>query len=273
MAQRRISCKGRFPDLRDELSSALEIVVDASSTDKIKDVFDLVVSSPGLYNFDAPDNYFLPSTDDLRAHPSFDYSSIIPLISRKTKLPRNSAELYLAGIVGNTANFKFLDKFNQKINLVDRLGMTCPPKYFLCSNFGIGNLADDVVVSDSPFTIELWTQAPETAKRLHTGTVGFWYQKKDDVDSIIVDQIQSARTGITAHIEGKFALRIACDFADKVGINEVRTYSAQKHPMFKRHPERKAHLLEIFTALYDKSAIACGFEGDKQTGYLKRITK
>lgn len=271
MQQRQIQCQGRFSELRNEISEALKIVELPLKQKSLEDIFDLV-NSDKLYQFDIPDGYFDARYDNLRPTPLINYESLIPLIARKTELPTDAVALYLNSFanIQDTKVIRVLSEFNRQINL-NQLLSSSHKEYYLCANFGIGNRDKEIIVSDSPFNIELWLPASGKMKKRHAGSIGFWYQQKDGLELFIIDQIQAARTGSPEFITGELALKTICEIGKSIGVNEIRTYSAQKHPMFKKHPERKTQFLSAFTKIYDDSAIACGFNGNKQTGYVKRL--
>ena len=148
--------------------------------------------------------------------------------------------------------------------------------YMLRTKFGIGKVEADLVVPDAPFALELYDS------REHLGlTIGFWYQHDPSASGknqhkMIVAQMQQPRD---AHIPGEdqgaqmgiVGLEIAQLVAKHIGMGIVQTYSAETHPLFVQHPDRKERLKGPFVCLYDSSAKALGFTGTRSTHYTKQV--
>jgi hypothetical protein len=236
------------------------------------------------------------------------YLALVPLVSRAFSIDQSLVDGYVARQGGTSRVAQVLGKWHQSIDLDQelRLGMdehvigikkgkpTSPTKgnsepgicldparvslegFSLRTKFGIGKVETDLVVPDAPFCIELY----DLQERLGL-VVGFWYQR--DVTQtgkyqhkIVVSQIQQPQG---AHLPGEkqdsqmgiVALELATMVARHMGVGSIRTYSAETHPLFLQHPERKGHLKGEFVCLYDSSAKALGFDGTRSTSYQKRV--
>ena len=274
--QRAVTCEGRFPELRTLLGDFFG-KKEPLSLQRLEEVFELVKDE--LYTFDTSDNYFSTSGDDLRLPPREQPASLVPLLARKADVPSDIFDAYIASVDPNTdkKTVRHLQTYNKRTDLSDRLraGENFSSRYITRTNFGIGIRQNEAVASDSPFNIEIWHR-PEDKKSApqHALTVGFWYRKMGKANVMVVDQLQEARTDY-GKLEklGELGLKVACDVGQVTGMDQIWVYPAQKHPMFKRHPERGKSALHDFEQIYDESAMTLKFSGDKSTFYIKDIKR
>ena len=269
--ERENTCEGRFCDLRKELSDALSITGTDLNEQKLRDLFSLVEDN--IYSYDVQDNYYTPGNDDYRSSPQItDYNSILPLLSRESNINPVLVSKYVSSIdpkidketLSHLSRFQYNDyletTFSEHVKFLD---------FKIKNNFGIGSSKLGAITSDSPFNIEVWKE--QYGFEEHLLTVGFWYRKMATAKVMLIDQIQKTRSSIyvpEAYVKG---LDIACHVGKDIGMNEVWVFPANKHPMFKKHPERKSRMLDDLKQIYDVSCQKLNFEGDADTFYIKKL--
>ncbi len=274
--KREVTCEGRFSELRCNLGTILNTQEPLSDKD-LSDAFELLKDD--LSNLDGADNYFDTAGDQLRPSPRVMPAALVPLLARKMAVPDFLLEAYLIGTEPTVSNgvIDYLRQFNTRAELTDRvrLGEDFSSRYKVRTNFGIGNRPGEAVVSDAPFNIEiLHHPAGSEEPYQHLSTVGFWYRKMAADDVIVVDQIQDTRTDYPkADPTSVLGLKVACEVARIGNINQVWLYPAQKHPLFRKEPAKRARLIDDFKKIYDDSARALKFDGDESTFYVKNIKK
>ena len=276
--QRHIKCEGRFLELRQTLEEALELVEDGRdkaqpySLSDIERIYDLIKDD---FRFvDQRDNYFDRHGLDARPQPAMEPISLIPLLAKDIYVESPLVAEYLRI---NAPNLQpdarsFFGTFSDKDVVTNILPLTkrfAPKGYLFKTNFGVGNLEGEAVVSDSPFNIELWQKVKQDTRTEyeHALTVGFWLG--DDIKGshnvVYVDQIQEARrtAGRPNKNLGVTAMGYLTELSKLLKLEELRICTARSHPMFFEHPERLAQKVGELEELYDRTAQRSGFREGK----------
>ena len=306
---RKIDCLGRFSDLTSKLEEALSVVSTSPqvSFQNLKDAYTLL--EPDLSVFDPLDPYFNSSTDLWRPKPIADTNAHLDLVPLTRRPLEDSLPLlYAERVDAPRATANVLGNWHKKLDLNTALGLRLDDKlvayrrekgqsvrigkgkempvqlskdraslrgYTLRSSFGLGPAEGDVVVPDAPYTVSLID--PEGKLALVTG---FLYTRANTlgtgpIDTMVLGQIQQPRgANIPGNENGQLGIvghEIAKLVAKGLGLQAIQTYSAERHPMFYQHPERKAGMKGEFKGLYDASAKALGFQGSPSTNYALHL--
>ncbi len=262
-SQRESTCKGRFTQLRSELEEALMYFGHTITVGDIVDVYNYI--QPRMFQHDQPDNYFHSGQDQLRPSPKPLPASIVPFLAKRISLPADSITAYIASLEATAEVVPHLEAYNDRKELAE----FADKKTKLLTNFGIGNRASDAIVSDAPFSIELWV--PVNRHEEHAGTLSFWYRSFGNKNIMLIDQIQAARTSIPVENIEQTLLSAAERVAPAQGFQEIWVYPAAKHPVFIASPDRRARLGQEFFKFYDQNAEQHGFSGDPATYYAKEV--
>ena len=278
--QRQMKCEGRFVELRQNLEEALDLVLSDTKNgftlEHLAHVHTLLHDEFDTY--DARDNYFHKDGRDLRATPPPLPASLVPLLAKDVVIEPLLVDEYLYTVAPDLSKKlrMLLTYFGEKRRVVDFFNgshIIEPKGYYIKTNFGIGNIQGEAVVSDTPFNLELWEQTAHQQSYEHAFTVGFWISTQRGKSVAFVDQIQEARHIETKHHKdlGTVGIKYLCGLGRLLGLDEVLVCPAERHPMFFEHPERKPTKVPELKLLYDKAAKDLLFAGNEKIGYYERL--
>ena len=288
-SNRRIKCEGRFKELREYLYNDVAPIVLEGRTEikreDIKDMWDLISQEVGRFDFKDP--YYDSTIDNLRERPHHDYLSLTPLFAYSKEpfvLEEKLIREYVLSM-GNNVDIaekisklgaqprRFLhdlEREEKDLSLPDGKNLG---GYIISGNFGIGTIATGGVGgggirADAPFLIEVYNLKDEGEQNL-VAIIGFWAQNNE----MLVSQIQSCKNA--RYPEGTpfgvGSLRVAETIARLSGFDNIITYNARGHPIFKEHPENWEQLNKDFICIYDNSSKKLGFVGTRNSHYTKPL--
>ena len=264
--RKSIKCEGRFPQLREEIEIALELIESPLDQIDLNSIFELLKSD--FHENDVLDNYFNTKGDALRLQPEINPASLVPLISRKAKISPQVFLTYLDSICREDSIIKeHLQHFMTKTRIYQN---TTQSDYLFETNFGIGRGPDEKIVSDSPFNFEFLKPVKDQKPQLAL-VVGFWYRKRGDDNILVIDQIQDVRNEYIKDLQTKDCITTSCNLASKMGFDEVWMYSAKNHPMFRAHPERRQRMQKDLEKIFNATATDLDFDGSPDTFYTKSV--
>lgn len=297
-ARKTVKCEGRFHELRNYLYNHViptimdeRTLITKKDLDNCKDLISQDFASHQIYFYDAKDPYYkdlnLPgfSADILREPPNHEGLSLVPLIeSPAYSLEKGLIRDYCISMGNSEKASKFLDHLSEHpLNFFTEIkrepkDIILPNKknfsgYLISGNHGIGTIAQGGIKgggirSDSPFHLHIYKLIDRNETEL-AAVVGFWAQK----NKMIVSQIQPCKNaklpeGVPF---GVSALNIAEIVARAIGLDEIRTYSARKHPIFREHPENWGQIGADFVFIYDNSTSKLNYEGSRASYHFKLL--
>ncbi|MFQ5621457.1 MAG: hypothetical protein ACE5FT_06460 [Candidatus Nanoarchaeia archaeon] len=263
-----VTCEGRFPEIREELENVLELVKQPVTPEGLAELHDLMGAQ--IHALDPKDNYFHTNGDTLRLQPPGSPEALVPLVAKDADLSAEAMDHYLNMLNASDKISSYLSQFHRHIELSELFPFNkrfVNLNFSYQTNFGIGHRPGERIVSDSPFSVDVRNRIDGVTKL----SVGFWYRKRGEDDVVVVDQIQEGPEAYRPQELGVIGLQTVVDLAEAMGMNEVWSYPAKRHPMFRAYPDRKVTKVGELKKLYDEAAIALGFEGDPNTYYVKSI--
>ncbi|MDO8480623.1 MAG: hypothetical protein Q7S65_02270 [Nanoarchaeota archaeon] len=292
-----IKCEGRFRELRVGLAEVVQLLKsddpDYSVVTRrdLSTIFDLVETD--LPRFDIRDPYYENKFDALRTDPvtlrkegELRGVGLVPLLFRDVQMNRALVDTYarrftdddrlldkLGLFFGDMAgNFEGVERLDLelgidmgKVQLPGHEGDVRLAGYKLAAGFGIGKNAHGTLAYDAPFHIEVYKidlAQPKLTERDPARSVlgiGFWLNPNKQM---LVGQVQSMRGERLPEgsYMGVVGLGIAERVARAMGMKEVVTYSAQRHPILRMYPESSARFEADMRAYYNNSASKLGWE-------------
>jgi len=285
-----IKCEGRFHELRDQIyNELLPVVLEegaaALTRQNLVDAWGFL--EPEIHRFDLRDPYYYSRVDPLRRAPNLDPLSLVPLIEAPFHVPTdlvteyalsmgNSEQVSRALALFNEGPKRYLTELGREPRKVfvpkDKSGEVSLAGYNISANFGVGTIAPGGVSgggirSDAPFLLEVYwnvTTGPLRGQEDLAALVGFWAHD----NKMLVAQMQPCKNPHFPQ-EVKFgvgALSVAETVARQIGFNEIITYGARAHPIFKEHPEDWGQFGKDFVCIYDGSAKRLGYDGSRGNG-------
>jgi hypothetical protein len=291
-------CEGRFPEVRDALVEALDVLVDNDSNyvflrkQDLSELLDLSDYDNLKYK-DRSDPYFLSKKDCLRADPAQVFAqdpelSLVPLITTDATVAQPLVIDYARSFGVNSdirensilfckyvqENPDGVERLDDELD-IDLAKLAIPLKeskkfsnlsgYKLTAGFGIGQNKLKSLAYDAPYHIEVHkidpTKHRSAERTMDSGVlgIGFWINPNQEM---LISQIQGMRGQRLPEgvSPGAAAFVIAEKVAFKMGFKSVITYTARYHPQFSAHPDSYSQLAEDFNCFYDSSARLVGWE-------------
>lgn len=289
--RKTVKCEGRFSELRQYLYDDVFPLVMGDKTlvgeQDLRVAWDLVKDD--VFGFDPKDPYYESRTDSLRKKPSLDHLSLVPLIETPSYgLEKGLIKKYALSQNNDQKVSEMLEKMNDHPLKFFREVLHREPntvvfpgtkanlgRYLISADVGIGTLIEGGmqgggVRSDSPFLLGV-NYMDKRSERNLAAVIGFWAND----NSMIVSQIQPCRN---ANLPKETTLGEGCLYlaevaAREMGFDEILTYSAREHPIFKEYPsDWGKDMGKTFVCIYDNSAKKLGFNGSRTQNHSKLLS-